>query len=507
MRSAFRILWLFLVLSTQYSVLSTFAHAHPVPRRIHDRVITVRLAAGEVTVDYHLELDQLTAYDELPAVADTAELAKVNKDNFYDIFTRLYAPVLAGNLTAKLDGKPLEFKCVRRQARLVDSVWCDFVFRAPWQPGPDGPHAFTFYEGNYEDEAGQIKLSLTGERSVTLLEKSEPDEALKNRAPIDLRPGDAPRLRKGSATFTVSATTAPAKEETAPAPLPETVGTTPSVQSNTLVGLLLDTRQGFLILLVLAACLGAAHALTPGHGKTMVAAYLVGERGTIWHALLLGVATTLTHTGVVLVLAAVLRFAPPKALDPIQGMLGLLGGLAIVGVGFWLLLRRLTGRADHVHLGGHGHHPHDHGGHDHHHDHVHGDHYHDEHGHVHALPASSARAGWWSVTLLGISGGLVPCVDAILMLIYAISAGLLWLALPLLLAFSGGLAAVLIVLGMLVVSAKGLAEARLGRGRFRQVFRILPILSAVVVIGMGLWLCRESLSLQPPPAARSQSPP
>jgi ABC-type nickel/cobalt efflux system permease component RcnA len=470
----------------------------------------VHLAADAVTVDYHLELDELTAYDELPAVADKDELARVTRDNFYDTFTRLYAPVLAGNLVAKLDGKPLEFTCARRQAKLVDSVWCDFVFRAPWQPAPDRRHTFTFYEGNYEEEAGQVKLSLTGESSVSLVEKNEPDEALKNRAPIDLRPGDAPRLRKASATFTVPATAAPLREEATPQPPPETAPSAPPVRTNNLVGLLLDTRQGFVFLLLLAACLGAAHALTPGHGKTMVAAYLVGERGTVWHALLLGLATTLTHTGVVLILAAVLRFAPPQALDPIQGVLGLVGGLTIVGVGFWLLLRRLSGRADHVHLGGHGHHHHHHhhGGHDHDHDHDHGhaDHYHDEHGHVHAMPADG-RASWWRVTLLGISGGIVPCVDAIIMLIYAISAGLLWLALPMLLAFSGGLAAVLILLGILVVSAKGLAEARLGRGRFRQVFRVLPILSSVVVIALGLWLCRESVASQTPPAPPSQAAP
>jgi ABC-type nickel/cobalt efflux system permease component RcnA len=499
MTSSRKAVWLLLVLSTQYSVLSTFAHAHPVPQRVHDRVLTVRLGADAVTVDYHLELDELTAYEELPAVAEPADLARVTRANFYDTFTRLYAPVLAGNLTATLDGKPLEFRCVRRHAELKDSVWCDFVFRAPWQPAPDDRHAFSFYEGNYEEEAGQLKLALSADRPVRLAETTQPDEALKHRAPTDLRPGDAPRLRKASATFTVGS----AADAAAEAPPAESDNPAPVARSNNLVGLLLDTRQGFVILLLLAAGLGAAHALTPGHGKTLVASYLVGERGTVWHALLLGVATTLTHTGVVLALAAGLRFAPRNALEPIQSVLGLVGGLTIVAVGLWLLFRRLSGRADHVHLGGHGHHHH-HGDHDH--EHGDADHYQGEHGHAHPLPAGGERASWWSVTLLGISGGLVPCVDAIIMLIYAISAGLLWLALPLLLAFSGGLAAVLIVLGIAVVSAKGMAEARLGKGRLRRMFRVLPILSAVVVIGLGFWLCRESLNPEPP-TAHSQSQP
>src|SRR5690348_4255390 len=107
--AARKMLWLLLVLNTQYLVLSPSAHAHPVPRRIHDRVITVRLAADAVTVDYHLELDDWTANEDLLAVVE--DISKVTRDNYYDTFTRLYAPVLAGNLTAKLDGKPLEFRC------------------------------------------------------------------------------------------------------------------------------------------------------------------------------------------------------------------------------------------------------------------------------------------------------------------------------------------------------------------------------------------------------------
>src|SRR5262249_19119042 len=154
--------------------------------------------------------------------------------------------------------------------------------------------------------------------------------------------------------------------------------------SHSLLLLLLDSQQGFFVLLVLAAFFGALHALTPGHGKTLVAAYLVGERGTVWHAILLGVVTTLTHTGAVLVLAAVLPWLFPQVVpEQIQRVLGLAGGLLIAGFGFWLLLRRLSGKADHIHIGGHGHHHHDHD-----HDHSHADHEHDEHGHV--IPKAEA---------------------------------------------------------------------------------------------------------------------
>src|SRR5262249_34055315 len=157
-------------------------------------------------------------------------------------------------------------------------------------------------------------------------------------------------------------------------------------------------------LLLMAAAFGAVHALTPGHGKTLVAAYLVGERGTAWHALVLGIVTTLAHTGAVLVLALVLPVFFPNSLEHAVGTLGLIAGLLIVGLGFWLLLRRLRGRADHFHLGGHAHHHHHHG-----------DHFHDAHGHAHPLPNTGGPVGWWGLVLLGLSGGMVPCVDAIVM--------------------------------------------------------------------------------------------
>src|SRR5437667_8174403 len=102
-------------------------------------------------------------------------------------------------------------------------------------------------------------------------------------------------------------------------------------------------------------------------------------------------------------------------------------------MGLWLLLRRLAGQADHFHLTSRGHHRH----HEHVHDHTHADDNHDEHGHGHVV-APPTVGGWWGLIALGISGGVVPCYDAIIMLIFAVSARRLWLALPLLLAFSAG---------------------------------------------------------------------
>jgi ABC-type nickel/cobalt efflux system permease component RcnA len=326
---------------------------------------------------------------------------------------------------------------------------------------------------------GKIDLSLVGDASVKVLTTVEPDEALKKRADSRLGPGDEERLRQVSAMF--EATAAPRAE----APLPAAGGTE---GGDELLRLLRDSEQNFLwALLLVAAGLGAVHALTPGHGKTLVAAYLVGERGTTLHAVVLGVVTTLTHTGVVLLIAIGLMFVSEDVRRQVAGGLGLGMGLLVAGLGIWLLLRRLSGGADHIHIGGSGHHHHHHGHHHHHHDHGHADHDHDEHGNV--VPRRGPL-GWWGLVVLGMSGGIVPCWDAVAMLVLAVGMGRLALALPLLLAFSAGLAGVLVLVGVLVVHARGFAQSRWGEGR---LVRALPVFSALVVAALGFWLCYDSV--------------
>jgi ABC-type nickel/cobalt efflux system permease component RcnA len=488
--------------------------AHPVPRRCHDRTITVRLGSEAILVDYRLEVDEFTVvFDDLPALGDQVDLTKLHKpQEFYEAFARSYAPILAANLVARLDARPLEFHCIKHDYTLrdengtaLDHLRCDFVFRANLTAADTDhsqPHTLTFKEGNYELEEGRIQLALSGPDVVRFLNKTEPDTQLKARAATELQPGDDAKLRNLKATFTIAAIarandlgketspteTAQAKEATVP-------GHRSGLPS--LYELFRDTQYGFLALLCLSAAFGALHALTPGHGKTLVAAYLVGERGTVAHALLLGLVTTLTHTGVVLAIAIGLRIYFPyggmseAARRDLQMALGLGGGLIVAGLGAWLLLRRLSGQADHFHLGPHGHdhyHGHGHAGHSH--DHDDADHYRDSHGHVHRLPETAQPVSWWGLVLLGVSGGIVPCWDAILMLLVAVSTNLVALALPMLLAFSAGLASVLIGIGILVVRVKGFAGSHWGESR---LFRALPVISAVLVTGLGLWLCYDSV--------------
>jgi nickel/cobalt transporter (NicO) family protein len=462
------------------------ADAHPVPRRAHDRTIVVRLSQDKVIIDYRLEVDEFTVvYEDLPAFSDQIDLTRLTRpEEFYEAFTRCYAPVLAGNLVAKVDGKPLTFTWEHPRYTLRDEqgqklghLRCDFRFEADTgvvtdriRQGDSNPHEFHFRETNYELEEGRIRLSLVGSEGVQFQKKIEPDLKLQESAPSELKPGDDAKLRTVKCTFFVS-DAARGADATPLAEPTSSVARAPG-ESSSLLDLLLDPNRGFWMLLGLAAFFGAVHALAPGHGKTLVAAYLVGEQGTIWHALILGLVTTLTHTGAVLALAGILLIVNPEKLPNLE----FFGGLLVAGMGLWLLLRRLAGQADHIHLGGH-----------HHHDQL-----------AAELAPRQANApvagGWGGLIALGISGGIVPCYDAIIMLIFAVSARRVWLALPLLLAFSAGLAGVLILIGILVVQSRRLIITRRQEGAGQgKMAKWLPILSALLVIMLGLFLCYRSV--------------
>jgi nickel/cobalt exporter len=487
-------------------------YAHPVPRSSHDRTVVVRVerkpASGELVLNvaYRLEVDELTVIlEDMVPFADEVDFSKFKKDNrvndFYGEFTRIYAPILARRLHASIDGKRVEFACVGRSHTLKDEqgqhlghLRCDFQFRAVASADASKAHTLKFREGTYELQNGTIDLSLAADTSATPGDVIAPSAELKKRAATERQPGDEERLR----TITATIPAAPAAVAASANPANTAPAAPRSGAPDHDEGLLrLWLHSGFsLWLLLLAAGLGAFHALTPGHGKTLVAAYLVGENGTAWHAVVLGLVTTFTHTAIVIVTGVTLfliygRRLPEDVSANVQTGLQLVMGLLVVSMGVWLLLRRLSGKVDHVHIGGGHHHHHHHGGHDHHHHHGHADHAHDADGNV--IPRKQP-VGMWGLVMLGITGGLVPCVEAIAILLVTIGTGEVWLALAVVLAFSAGLAAVLVLIGILVVHAKGFAGSRWGEGRF---VRALPTISAVVVTLLGLWLCYDSVHNRP----------
>jgi nickel/cobalt transporter (NicO) family protein len=236
--------------------------------------------------------------------------------------------------------------------------------------------------------------------------------------------------------------------------------------------------------LAVAVGLGAFHALEPGHGKTLVAAYLVGSRGTVKHAVLLGLIVTAAHTTGVYILGAITLYASkyivPERLYP---WLGAISGVMIAALGLMLLVRRYQGR-DGLLAHSHQHHgAHDHGahGHHHHHDGGHAQHHHEVNQQV------SAK----QLLALGISGGIVPCPAALVVLLSAVAMQRIGFGLLLIVAFSVGLAAVLIAIGVLMVYARQFMARFQGDGQWTT--RWLPLTSSAFIVIVGVALTWQAL--------------
>jgi ABC-type nickel/cobalt efflux system permease component RcnA len=248
-------------------------------------------------------------------------------------------------------------------------------------------------------------------------------------------------------------------------------------------------------LLALAFWFGALHALEPGHGKTMVAAYLVGERGTPKHAAFLGGMVTFTHTISVFLLGLGMMFLSRYIMpEKISKALGIVSGLSIVWIGGMLLWRRArklwTNNHAHSHAHAHSHDGHEHP-HKHEHSHVHA-HTHDGHAHSH-VPKGEISLG--SLIALGASGGLVPCPSALILLLSAISIGRPGLGIILLIAFSLGLAIVLMATGIIVLYAKNLLPQPKRTGNL--LFHYMPVVSAASILLIGLLMTGVSLGWLP----------
>lgn len=315
---------------------------------------------------------------------------------------------------------------------------------------------------------------------------------------------------------------------------------TPQVEGVPLLNYLNTGDQGLgvmLMALLMALFFGGAHALSPGHGKALVAAYLIGNRGTIKHALWLGLSVTVAHTSSVIMLGLVTLFASqyilPETLEP---YLGVVSGVSTVGIGLFLLRDRwrlrskglmarqtvssaamggesgssqapaeLTHSHSHVHPHGHSHgeeqstaqpheHPHSHGA-----DLAHfhppqpvaegsqGERWHshwrepDDHTHdVSVLVPDEVSLK--QLIRLGFVGGMVPCPTATVVLLTAIALKRIEFGLALVLAFSVGLAAVLVAIGIAMVLAGSYLKRFSGESR---LMRYLPVASALMVTLLG----------------------
>jgi ABC-type nickel/cobalt efflux system permease component RcnA len=285
--------------------------------------------------------------------------------------------------------------------------------------------------------------------------------------------------------------------------------------------------------LLLAMGWGAMHALGPGHGKTVVAAYLVGERGNGRHAVYLGLIVTATHTISVFTLGLIALFAADIFdADDVYYWLSLASGVLVLVLGGMLLQTRVRALlrgsryVKHI-LSGHEH-AHDgqvHAAHEHVHshshdmqarraflkgnsilvappmDHAHDGHSHDDddHDHHHGHSHVPTATGWQGIVALGISGGLVPCPTALVVMLGAIAIDRAVYGLVLVTAFSFGLAAVLTGIGLLLVYGRRYLDRRASRLSFfksgwaQRFIAVSPVLSALGILALGVMLTGRAM--------------
>jgi ABC-type nickel/cobalt efflux system permease component RcnA len=276
-----------------------------------------------------------------------------------------------------------------------------------------------------------------------------------------------------------------------------------------------DTTPAVVLLAIVAAmALGAGHALTPGHGKTLMAVALVGARGTPAQAVGLGLSVTVAHTLGILLLAFVVVGAgaalPPEAFARIAP---LVSAVSVLGIGVWMVaghLRRGSGtpgqRHEHTDGGAHGH-PHGH---------VHG-HAHQgsvgedpaepgvgrgagsEPGHSHDAPPPHGRLErglrWRGLFALGLAGGIVPSVSALIILLATIAAGATAWGIVLVVAFGLGMAVTLTGLGLAIVVARDRVEHVAGRfSHLGRALEVTPVAASLLVLATGLYLAAQAVT-------------
>lgn len=279
-----------------------------------------------------------------------------------------------------------------------------------------------------------------------------------------------------------------------------------------ITGLIASGAANPVLLFVMALILGGLHGLEPGHSKTMMAAYIIATRGTVAQAILLGVSAAFSHSIIVWVLAFIaLSYGNELIGEQLEPYFIVASGLLVIGIAGWMFWQawqadrtksqrasaKLAAAHGHLHSHGDGH------GHGHHHAHAHshthashGDHHHhddlsdDAHALAHAREIEArladGRTGTWQTVLFGLSGGLIPCPAAITVFLLCVQLGQFALGITLVSAFSLGLAATLVLIG--VVAAMGISAVSGRASRYEWLMNAAPYLSSLFIAAIGCFM-------------------
>ncbi|MDT7687765.1 MAG: hypothetical protein QOE46_524 [Acidobacteriota bacterium] len=486
------------------------AIAHPLGNFTVNRFARVRVEAEGVRVRYVIDMAEIPAFQE-SQVMDTNHDGSVSNAEASEYLERL-APSLAEGVVLMSDGARVPLRLVAKTVSMPKGagglatlrIECDFEGKANESASVEGTHRLRFEDTNYGERIGWREIVVEHAPGIAVFDSNAYGSAVTDELKAYPQDTLSAPLNERAAELSWTRGAAPSGATTL-----RTRDGRPAVQTRDRFAELISVREltplVALLGLLLAAGLGALHAMSPGHGKTVVGAYLVGSRGTPKHAAFLGLTVTLTHTSSVFALGLLTLFAShyilPETLFP---YISFASGAIVLAIGLTLFVRRLRSAfgwsgvaghqhshehreahaADHVHDGGtltHSHGSealtHSHGGRE----------------HSHVPPGADGRPlTWRSLFALGVSGGLLPCPSALVVMLSAISLGRVGYGLALILAFSAGLAATLTAVGLLFVYASRFVVGR--RASEGRVVKLLPVLSSLVIACAGAVICYEALA-------------
>lgn len=477
-----------LVIAGVLAVLPLTALAHPLGNFTINQYVAVHIAHDFIEVDYVVDRAEIPASQVLggSGFADREDPSEVELASF----ATTQCGSVRESLRVELDGTEIDVSVVEAVASAPEgagglpTLRTECLLRGVLtlvQPG-----SLTIVNENFSDRLGWTEIVVTAsdvdvdtelaQQSVTDRLRSYPENRL--QSPPEIRQATLGVRSEPGAELGVRF-------------VPDAKTTEPAASTGDRFSSLLDEADGgagaVVVALGVAFVLGVGHAAAPGHGKTVMAASLIGTRGRVRHALILGLSVAISHTAGVFVLGLI-TFAASAAFAPeaVFPYLAALSGLIVTGIGGWILWQwtRATQAGPHHHDADH--------------DHRHGTdsveagqpHSHGFGSHTHGV-VGDREITWKLLATLGLSGGLVPSVSAILLLLAAINIGRVGVGLVLILVFGVGMATTLVGVGIGVVFIGERGLARVGRGgRLDKVRRFLtPAAGAfVAIIGVALFL-------------------
>jgi nickel/cobalt exporter len=454
------------------------ASAHPLGN------FTVNVYAGLVVHQDELTIDYVVDMAEIPAFQERAQIDANGDGNLDQSELATYRQSRCDQLTQALhSGRPGPIVVRSASLRFVRGAAGLPTERLECELASDlgSATSLQWSDGNFAGRAGWHEITAIGDRT-TLSASDVPSSSASARltayprdllrSPLDQRTASLHwRLGGPEAATTTAANTGPPSVSSG-----DTVSGVPfaaDAATRWYTSLIGGHSFGLLFALLavlLSIVLGGAHGLAPGHGKTVMAAYLIGQRSRMRDAMTMGLSVAITHTAGVVALGLALTVSTAYAPERLYPWLSLASGVMILAVAVNLArTQRRLRRHQNEHNRSHEH----------------------DHGHSHDHPHRPSRR---SLIALGFVGGMVPSPSALVVLLGALALHRAWFGVLLVLGYGVGMAVVLVAAGMLLVRG-GDVVARIGalrRPALARVAAAIPVLSVATVAGAGLLVVARS---------------